>query len=152
MSKFFIIDIRESKPLPLGSQMFWQIITHWTGLVEGHQRNISPNYIEIGPLVSDKKIFKVFYIDILWKISPAPWRPGFWTSFFLLVAKPWSTFSQCHPSEIWLKLAQWFRRICQRLTEAGCWTLAYQNTSSWASTKKKFGQHLTWSQISLNPS
>ena len=32
-----------------------------------------PSYIEIGPLVSDKKIFKVFYIDTyIGKISPAP--------------------------------------------------------------------------------
>ena len=33
------------------------------------------NYIEIGQVVSDKKIFKVFYIDYIGKISPAPWRP-----------------------------------------------------------------------------
>ena len=37
-----------------------------------------PSYIEIGPLVSDKKIFKVFYIDTyIGKISPAPWWPCF---------------------------------------------------------------------------
>ena len=40
-----------------------------------------PSYIEIGPLVSDKKIFKVFYIDTnIGKISPAPWRPCFLTN------------------------------------------------------------------------
>ena len=38
------------------------------------------NYIEIGPVVSDKKIFKVFYIDYIGKISPALWRPCFLTN------------------------------------------------------------------------
>ena len=40
-----------------------------------------PSYIEIGLLVSDKKIFKVFYIDTyIGKISPALWRPCFLTN------------------------------------------------------------------------
>ena len=30
------------------------------------------NYIEVGPVVSDKKIFKVFYIDILGKLALPP--------------------------------------------------------------------------------
>ena len=38
------------------------------------------NYIEISPVVSDKKIFKVFYIDYIGKISTAPWRPCFLTN------------------------------------------------------------------------
>ena len=38
------------------------------------------NNIEIGPVVSDKKIFKVFYIDYIGKISPAPWWPCFLTN------------------------------------------------------------------------
>ena len=38
------------------------------------------NYIEIGPVVSGKKIFKVFYIDYIGKIRPAPWRPCFLTN------------------------------------------------------------------------
>ena len=38
------------------------------------------NYIEIGPVVSDKKIFKVFYTDYIGKISSAPWRPCFLTN------------------------------------------------------------------------
>ena len=38
------------------------------------------NYIEMSPVVSDKKIFKVFYIDYIGKISPAPWRPCFLTN------------------------------------------------------------------------
>ena len=60
-------------------------------LVEGHQGNIFaklrvtkgtflPCYIEIGPVVSDNKIFKVYYIDIIGKISPAPLRPCFSTN------------------------------------------------------------------------
>ena len=28
--------------------------------------------MEIGPVVSDKKIFKVFYIDIYWENKPRP--------------------------------------------------------------------------------
>ena len=31
-------------------------------------------------MVSDKKIFKVFYIDNIGKISPAPWWPCFLTN------------------------------------------------------------------------
>ena len=31
-------------------------------------------------MVSDKKIFKVFYIDNIGKISPTPWRPCFLTN------------------------------------------------------------------------
>ena len=33
----------------------WKRITKWT---------ILPSYIKIGPVVIDKKIFKVFYLDI----------------------------------------------------------------------------------------
>ena len=33
------------------------------------------NYIEISPGVSDKKLFKVFYI-----VSPDPWQPCFLTN------------------------------------------------------------------------
>ena len=39
-------------------------MTAWTNLVEGHQMNIPPSYIEIRSVISDKKIFKVFYLDI----------------------------------------------------------------------------------------
>ena len=55
---------RENKPRPLAAMFFdeskwleqsWQRITKGTFL---------QNYIEICPVVSDKKIFKVFYIDI----------------------------------------------------------------------------------------
>ena len=39
-----------------------------------------PSYNEIGLVVSDKKIFQVFYKKIIGKISPAPWRPCFLTN------------------------------------------------------------------------
>ena len=55
---------RENKPHPLAAMFFdeskwleqsWKRITKETFL---------RNYMEIGPVVSDKKIFKVFYTDI----------------------------------------------------------------------------------------
>ena len=53
----------ENKPNPLAAMFFdkswWRII-----LVESHQRNILQNFIDIRRVVSDKKIFKVYYIDI----------------------------------------------------------------------------------------
>ena len=36
----------------------------WTILVEGYKRNIPAMLYEIGPVLSDKKIIKVFYIDM----------------------------------------------------------------------------------------
>ena len=36
-----------------------------------------PSCNEIGPVVSEKKTFKVFLYRYIEKISPAPWRPGF---------------------------------------------------------------------------
>ena len=39
-----------------------------------------PSYNEIGPVVSDKKIFQVFLYRYIGKISPAPWRPCFLTN------------------------------------------------------------------------
>ena len=62
--KFSIQIYRENKPRPLAAMFFdeskwleqsWKTITKGTFL---------QNYIEIGPVVSDKKIFKIFYIDI----------------------------------------------------------------------------------------
>ena len=46
----------------------------------------SPSYIEIGPVVSDKKIFKLFYIDIEGRqviLKSVPW---FLTRRFLNVS------------------------------------------------------------------
>ena len=66
------------------------------------------NYIEICPVVSDKKIFKVFYIDYIGKISPAPWRPCFLTNPNVL-----NNLGRGSPKEhfckIILKSVQWFR-------------------------------------------
>ena len=74
-----------------------------------------PSYIEIGPVVSDKKIFKVFYIDTYigkislppGEISPAPWRQCFLTNQNCL-----NNLGRGSPKEhfckiIW-KSVQWF--------------------------------------------
>ena len=66
------------------------------------------NYIEIGPVVSDKKIFKVFYIDYIGKISPAPWRPCFLTNPNVL-NKIGTGSPKEHFCKIILKSVQWFR-------------------------------------------
>ena len=52
----------------------------WTILVEGHQRNILTKYIKIGPVISDKKRFKIFYIDLLGKNALPMAAPFFLTS------------------------------------------------------------------------
>ena len=61
---FYIDTYRENKHCPLAAMFFdeskwleqsWQRITKGTFL---------QNYMEIGPVVSDKKIFTFFYIDI----------------------------------------------------------------------------------------
>ena len=67
------------------------------------------SYIEIGPLVSAKKIFKVFYIDTyIGKISPTPWQPCFLTN-----PNGLNNLGRGSPKEhfckIILKLVQWFR-------------------------------------------
>ena len=41
---------------------FWQVMITWTILVKGQKERFLPSINEIGPVVSDKKIFKVFYI------------------------------------------------------------------------------------------
>ena len=66
--KVFYIDIyREDKPCPLVAMVFdeskW-LEQSWKSITKG---TFLQHYIEIGPVVSDKKIFKVFYIDILEK-------------------------------------------------------------------------------------
>ena len=62
------------------------------------------NYIEIGPVVFDKKIIEVFFFWL-------PWQPE-----FLMDSKSLNNFLSVLPKaqfcEIWLKLAQWFRRRC----------------------------------------
>ena len=49
-------------------------------LKEGHKGTFLPSYFEIGPVVSDKKIFKVFYIAI----KPYPLTAIFFFFFFFL--------------------------------------------------------------------
>ena len=62
--KVFYIDIWENKPRPLASMFFDE--SKW--LEQSCNRitkgTFLQNYIEIGLVVSDKKIFKVFYINI----------------------------------------------------------------------------------------
>ena len=52
--------IGKISPAP-GSHVFWRIMITWTILVD---ETFLQSYIEIGPVVSDKKSFKEFYIDI----------------------------------------------------------------------------------------
>ena len=78
--KFSIKIYRENKPRPLVAMFFdkskwleqsWYRITKETFL---------QNYIAIGPVVSDEKIFLSFLYRYIGKISPAPWRPCFLTN------------------------------------------------------------------------
>ena len=67
-----------------------------------------PSNIEIGPLVSDKKIFKVFYIDTyIGKISPAPWQPYFLTNLNVLNNLGRGSLKEHFCKIIW-KSVQWF--------------------------------------------
>ena len=63
--KVFYIDIyRENKPRPLADMFFDQskcLEQSWWRITK---ETFLQNYMEIGPVVSDKKIFKVFYTDI----------------------------------------------------------------------------------------
>ena len=58
--KVFYIDIGEKKPRPLAAMFFdeskW-LEQSWWRIIKG---TFPQNYIEIGSVVSDKKIFKVF--------------------------------------------------------------------------------------------
>ena len=70
-----------------------------------------PSYIEIDPVVSDKNIFKVFYV-YKGEISPASWRPC-----FLTIQNGLNNLGRGSPKEhfckIILKSVQWFltRRV-----------------------------------------
>ena len=70
----------------------------WTILVEDHQRNIFQNYIEIGPVVSDK-IFKFFYIDIRGKQAMPPGGHVFWR-----IQMAWIILVEDHQRNISAKL------------------------------------------------
>ena len=62
--KVFYTDISENKPRPLAAMFFdkskW-LEQSWYRITKG---TFLQNYMEIGPVVSDKKIFKLFYTDI----------------------------------------------------------------------------------------
>ena len=71
---------RENKPCPLAAMFFDEskcLEQSWYRITKG---TFLQNYIEIGPVVSDKKIFKSFLYRYIGKISPAPWWPCFLTN------------------------------------------------------------------------
>ena len=78
----------------------WRLEQSWKRVTKG---TFLLKYIEIGPVVSDKKIFKVFL--------QLPWQPE---SF--MNSKSLKKFQSVSPKdqscETWLKLAQWFKRRC----------------------------------------
>ena len=78
--KFSILIYRENKPRPLAAMFFdeskW-LEQSWYRITKG---TFLQNYMEIGPVVSDKMIFQVFLYRYIGKISPAPWRPCFLTN------------------------------------------------------------------------
>ena len=100
----YILYTGKISPAPPGAHVFWRIQIAWIILVED---TFLQNYIEIGPVVSDKKVFKVFFIDYIGKISTAPWRPCFLTNLNGL-----NNIGRGSPKEhfckIILKLVQWF--------------------------------------------
>ena len=62
--KFSIQIYRENKPRPPAAMFFDEskrLEQSWKRITKG---TFLQNYIETGPVVSDEKIFKVFYIDI----------------------------------------------------------------------------------------
>ena len=77
--------------------------------------NPQPNLVALGLIVSDKKIFKDF----------ATWLP--WQPELCLDSNSLNTFQLVPPKdiscEVWPKLAKWFRRRCQLLTDDGQTTM-----------------------------
>ena len=105
--KFSMQMYRENKPRPLAAIFFDE--SKW---LEQYCKRITKetflqNYMEIGPVVSDKKIFKVFYTDNIVKISPAPWRPCFLTNPNGLNNLGTGLPKEHFCKVIW-KLVQWF--------------------------------------------
>ena len=104
--KFSIQIYRENKPRPLAAMFFDESKWLEQSCKRITKETFLQNYMEIGPVVSDKKIFKVFYTDIV-KISPAPWQPCFLTNpnglNNLGTGSPKEHFCKI----IW-KLVQWF--------------------------------------------
>ena len=104
---FSIQIYSENKPRPLAAMFFdkskW-LEQSWYRITKG---TFLQNYIEIGPVVSDKKIFKSFLYRYIGKISPAPWWPCFLTNpnglNNLATGSP-----KEHFCKIILKSVQWF--------------------------------------------
>ena len=58
------LQLQETKPQPVAAMFFdeyWQLEQSWKRVTKG---TFLPSYTVIVPVVSDKKMFKVFYIDI----------------------------------------------------------------------------------------
>ena len=105
--KFSIKIYRENKPHPLAAMFFdkskW-LEQSWYRICKGI---ILQNYIAIGPVVSDKKIFLSFLYRYIGKISPTPW----WLCF-LTNSNGLNNLGRGSPKEhfckiIW-KSVQWF--------------------------------------------
>ena len=63
--KLFYIEIYgENKPCPLAAMFFDESKWLEQSSLRITKGTFSQNYIEIGPVVSDKKIFKLFYIHV----------------------------------------------------------------------------------------
>ena len=71
----------------------------WTILVGDTEETFLQDYIEIDPMVSDKKIFKVFYIDIEEKLAPTPGGHVFWR-----IQMAWTILVEDHQRNISAKL------------------------------------------------
>ena len=78
--KFCILIDRENKPRPLAAMFFDEYKWLEQSCKKITKGTFLQNYMEIGPVVSDKKIFQVFLYRYIGKISPAPWRPCFLTN------------------------------------------------------------------------
>ena len=85
----------------------------WTILQQDHQRNIFAKLYWNRSSGLDKNIFKVFYIDYIGKISPAPWRPCFFDE------------------------SKWLEQSCNRTTK-GTFLQNYMEISPVVSDKKIF--------------
>ena len=85
-----------NKPHPLAAIFFdesWWLEQHWKRVTKD---TFLPSYIEIGPFVYGKKIFKVFYIDTyIGKISPA---------MFWRIQTAWTILVEDHQKNISAKL------------------------------------------------
>ena len=88
----------------------WRLETSWYRVTK---ETFLPSYIEIGPMVYDEKIFKVFYIDIYReKKVPPPW--GHVLTYFLYRYK--GKISPA-PWRIYFNKSQWLKQSWKMVTE-----------------------------------